>query len=165
MRRWHLFASAGIAGVLAAGLIGAPGAGGATFTNWPQYLYSPGHTSANPVANVITPANAASLTQAWKFAPGNAGFLSSPTVYNGVIYIGARNGYFYALNETTGAIIWKRFIGFVQPLTCGMQGFTATATVAPTAHHGTVCLHGGRRPPRPLSSSPGQLCGIRRNPR
>jgi len=39
------------------------------------------------------------------------GFLSSPTVYNGVIYIGAKNGYFYALDETTGAVIWKRFTG------------------------------------------------------
>ena len=148
MRRWRLFASAGIAGVLAAGLLGAAGAGGATFTNWPQYLYSPGHTSANTVANVITPANAASLTLAWNFVPSTsgarAGFLSSPTVYNGVIYIGARNGYFYALNETTGAVIWQRFIGFVPRLTCGTQGFTSTATVAPdpTTGNPTVYVYG-----------------------
>ena len=148
MHRWRLFASAGIAGVLAAGLLGAAGAGGATFTNWPQYLYSPGHTSANTVANVITPANAASLTLAWSFVPstsgGRAGFLSSPTVYNGVIYIGARNGYFYALDETTGAIIWQRFIGFVPRLTCGTQGFTSTATVAPdpTTGNPTVYVYG-----------------------
>jgi acyl dehydratase len=48
MRRWRLFASAGIAGVLATGLFGAAGAGGVTFTNWPQYLYSPS-TFAQPV--------------------------------------------------------------------------------------------------------------------
>jgi outer membrane protein assembly factor BamB len=148
MRRWRLVACAGIAGVLATGLLGATGAGGATFTNWPQYLYSPGHTSANTVANVITPANAARLKLAWKFVPSNsagrAGFLSSPTVYNGVIYIGARNGYFYALNETTGAIIWQRFIGFVPKLTCGTQGFTSTATVAldPTTGNPTVYVYG-----------------------
>jgi len=144
MRRWRLFASAGIAGVLATGLLGATGAGGATFTNWPQYLYSPGHTSANTVANVITPANAAKLKLAWKFVPGSGGFLSSPTVYNGVIYIGAKNGYFYALNETTGAIIWQRFIGVVPKLTCGRQGFTSTATVAPdpTTGNPTVYVYG-----------------------
>jgi len=39
MRRWRLFASAGIAGALVAGLGGAAGAGGATHTDWPQYLY------------------------------------------------------------------------------------------------------------------------------
>ena len=148
MRQWRLFASAGIAGVLAAALLGATGAGGATFTNWPQYLYSPAHTSANTMATVITPANAAKLKLAWNFAPGNsrgrAGFLSSPTVYNGVIYIGARNGYFYALNETTGAIIWQRFIGFVPKLTCGTQGFTSTATVAPdpTTGNPTIYVYG-----------------------
>jgi len=38
MRRWRLFASAGIAGALVAGLAGAAGAGGATHTDWPQYL-------------------------------------------------------------------------------------------------------------------------------
>src|SRR5262250_1865025 len=106
MRRWRLFASAGIAGALVAGLAGAAGAGGATHTDWPQYLYSPGHASANTAAKVITPANAAGLALAWKFVPDKApvaglmGFLSSPTVYNGVIYIGAKNGYFYALDET-----------------------------------------------------------------
>jgi hypothetical protein len=95
MRRWRLFASAGIAGVLATGLLGATGAGGTTFTNWPQYLYSPGHTSANTVANVITPANAAGLRLAWHFVPrksaGRAGFLSSPTDGQSV-YITTGNG-------------------------------------------------------------------------
>jgi outer membrane protein assembly factor BamB len=147
MRHWRLFVSAGIAGVLATGLLGAAGAGGATFTNWPQYLYSPGHTSANTLASVITPGNAARLRLAWTFAPkapGMAGFLSSPTVFNGVIYIGARSGYFYALNESTGAVIWKRFIGFVPKLTCGTQGFTSTATVAPdpTTGNPTVYVYG-----------------------
>jgi outer membrane protein assembly factor BamB len=136
MRRWRLFASAGLAGVLAMGLSGAGSAGGTTFVNWPQYLYSPAHESANRAATAITPANAASLALAWHFTPGKAptgglsGFVSSPVVYNGVIYIGAKNGYFYALDEATGAIIWQRFIGYVPRLTCGAQGFTATATVA-----------------------------------
>ena len=150
MRRWRLFASAGIAGALVAGLGGAAGAGGATHTDWPQYLYSPGHASANTAAKVITPANAAGLALAWKFVPDKApvaglmGFLSSPTVYNGVIYIGAKNGYFYALDETTGAVIWKRFTGFVPHLTCGAQGFTATATVAadPATGNPTIYVYG-----------------------
>ena len=147
MRRWRLFVSAGVAGLLATGLLGAGGAGtagGATFVNWPQYLYSPGHSSDNAAATTITPANAASLTQAWQFSPGTSGFLSSPVVYNGVIYIGSKSGYFYALNETTGAVIWKRFIGVVPRLTCGRQGFTSTATVAPdpTTGNPTIYVYG-----------------------
>ena len=147
MRRWRLFVSAGVAGLLATGLLGAGGAataGGATFVNWPQYLYSPGHSSDNTAATAITPANAASLTLAWQFSPATSGFLSSPVVYNGVIYIGSKSGYFYALNETTGAVIWKRFIGVVPRLTCGRQGFTSTATVAPdpTTGNPTVYVYG-----------------------
>ena len=144
MGRWRLFASAGVAGLLAAGLLSGAGAGsaaGTTFVNWPQYLYSPGHSSANTAATTITQANAASLTLAWQFSPGQGGFLSSPVVYNGVIYIGSKSGYFYALNETTGAVIWKRFIGFVPNLTCGRQGFTATATVAPDPTTGTPTIY------------------------
>ncbi len=144
MGRWRLFVSAGAAGLLAMGLLGAGGAGtagGATFVNWPQYLYSPGHSSGNAAATAITPANAASLTLAWKFNPASTGFLSSPVVYNGVIYLGAKNGYFYALSETTGAVIWKRFIGVVPKLTCGRQGFTSTATVAPDPATGNPAIY------------------------
>ncbi len=93
MGRWRLFVSAGAAGLLAIGLLGAGGAGtagGATSVNWPQYLYSPGHSSGNAAATAITPANAASLTLAWKFNPATTGFLSSPVVYNGVIYSARR---------------------------------------------------------------------------
>lgn len=144
MRRWRLLVSAVVAGLLAAGLLGtgsAGTAGGATFVNWPQYLYSPDHLSANTAATAITPAKAARLTRAWQFNPATTGFLSSPVVYNGVIYIGGKNGYFYALNETTGAIIWKRLIGVVPKLTCGRQGFTSTATVAPDPATGNPTIY------------------------
>jgi outer membrane protein assembly factor BamB len=144
MRRWRLFVTAGVAGLLATGLLGggiAGSAGGATFANWPQYLYSPDHLSANAAATAVTPANAASLTRAWQFSPAQSGFLSSPVVYNGVIYIGSKSGYFYALNEATGAVIWKRFIGVVPKLTCGKQGFTATATVAPDPATGNPTIY------------------------
>jgi polyvinyl alcohol dehydrogenase (cytochrome) len=147
MRRWRLFVSAVAAGLLAMGLVGAGASGtatGTTLVNWPQYLYSPDHLSANAGATSITPANAKHLTPVWQFNPATTGFLSSPVVYNGVIYIGGKNGYFYALNDTTGAIIWKRFIGVVPKLTCGKQGFTSTATVAPdpTTGNPTIYVYG-----------------------
>ena len=57
---------------------------------------------------------------------------ASPTVYAGVVYIGGNNGTFYAVNESTGAVIWRRAIGYVNPKTgsCGPRGITSTATVA-----------------------------------
>jgi outer membrane protein assembly factor BamB len=56
--------------------------------------------------------------------------LSSPTIFGGRIYIGADTGDFYAIDEATGSVLWKQFIGFVTAKTCAARGFTSTATVA-----------------------------------
>jgi outer membrane protein assembly factor BamB len=117
-----------------------------SFVNWTQYLFSSQHTSTNGAAKSITPGNAATVSQVWRFnpPPGSsklAGFWSSPTVYNGVVYIGARNGSFYAVNEATGKVLWSRFIGYVTHKTCSAAGFTSTATVAPDPTTGTPTVY------------------------
>lgn len=150
MRIWRWLGGAGLTGLMLSGILGAGNAAGQTDVNWPGYLYSSSHSSDNLSATSITPANAAQLKVAWKFVPpigpvgALRGFLSSPTVYDGVIYIGARNGYFYALDESTGAVIWQRFIGYVTHKTCGAQGFSSTATVVPdpTTGNPTVYVYG-----------------------
>jgi outer membrane protein assembly factor BamB len=139
-----------VGGVFLAALLPVAPAIGQPFVNWAQYLYSDSHSSDNQAATTVTPSNAAQLKSVWRFVPsaapisGLGGFYSSPTVYNGVIYIGARNGYFYAINETTGAVIWKRFVGYVTHKTCGAEGFTSTATVAadPTTGDPTIYVYG-----------------------
>ena len=100
-------ASAATAAAIFVGLAVAP-ADAQSFVNWTRYLFSAQHTSHNGAAKSITPANASKVAQAWRFRPppaasGLAGFWSRPIVYNGVIYIGARNGRFYAIREKTGA--------------------------------------------------------------
>jgi outer membrane protein assembly factor BamB len=118
----------------AGALIGAGTTGG--YVNWPAYLNGPAHSSYQAAATAITPADAASLKPAWTWVPGTppkadlTGLISSPTVYNGVVYIGANNGTFYALNETNGSVLWSDFIGYVTKTTCGDRGFASTATVA-----------------------------------
>jgi polyvinyl alcohol dehydrogenase (cytochrome) len=110
---------------------------GSSFVNWPSYLDGVNHHSYTAQAKVITPSNAASLTEAWHFMPGpppvkalGYALNASPTVYDGMIYIGGNNGTFYAINESTGAVEWQRAIGYVVD-SCGGRGITATATVAP----------------------------------
>ncbi len=124
--------------VLAAAAAGS--ASGTTFVNWPAYLFGPGHSSFSRNAVAITPANSGSLVTAWTWkppAPTLTGqpaptLAASPTVYNGVIYIGTNSGVFFAIRESTGAVIWQRFVAFVPKLTCNSaKGFTGTATVAP----------------------------------
>ena len=102
-----------------------------TFINWEEYLHDPAHSSFNNQATAITPANATALVPAWTWRAGS-NLLASPTVYNGLIYIGAKSGVFYALDEATGAVVWQRFLGQTPKLTCqgGPFGLVATATVA-----------------------------------
>lgn len=111
----------------------------ATPTDWPAFMFGQSHSSFNEADTAITSTNADQLGQKWKWRgdsatqagqPGPTLF-SSPTVVDGSVYIGANNGYFYQLNETTGAVQHKVFIGYRPALTCSARGFIATATVAP----------------------------------
>lgn len=119
------------------------------FVNWPGYMFDLGHSSVNGAATTITPANAGALAPAWGapfIASGNSGFEASPVVYNGSIYIGAKNGVFYQLDEATGAVIHSVTLG--KETACGTfaYGVEDTATVAPDPNRGgaaTVYVAGG----------------------
>jgi outer membrane protein assembly factor BamB len=104
--------------------------------NWSSYLYGPTHSSYNSFATAITPSNAASLTHGWTWTPPPptqtgqpSGLLASPTVVNGVVYIGANTGIFYALNSGNGKVMWSQNLGYVTATTCGPLGIVSTATV------------------------------------
>src|SRR3954454_10585961 len=81
-------------------------AGALVHADWPAYLYGADHSSYNAQATAITTTNAGTLTRYWRWTPGSAtvagqprgGLYSSPTVYQGQVYIGANNGVFYALD-------------------------------------------------------------------
>ena len=83
-------------------------------TDWPQYHFDVQHTGLNPFENVLSPATVGSLTLAWKYTMDSTFVArSSPVVANGVVYIGNyisddnHSGALYALNATTGALVWK----------------------------------------------------------
>jgi outer membrane protein assembly factor BamB len=118
--------------------------------DWPGYLRDASHSSYNPDATSITPGNIANLKQAWRWivpASPNSGsttLTASPVVSNGVVYIGAEDGYFYAVDEATQQVLWSDFLGLVTPTTCpGTQGITSTATVAndPSTGNPTVYVN------------------------
>jgi outer membrane protein assembly factor BamB len=108
-------------------------------TDWPAYLDGVGHSSYNAADTAITPGNVGTLVKKWHWRgdlptitgqPGPA-LYSSPTVADGAVYIGANTGWFYKLDETTGKVLYKVFIGYQPKLTCAARGFISTATVAP----------------------------------
>ena len=119
--------------------------------NWPQYLFNAAHSSHNPQAVEITRANADSLVEDWRWTPDRPSeegqpppqLLASPTVFRGRVYIGVRSGDFYALDETTGSIVWKRSLGYVDGETCGDRGITSTAAVVAGPNGRVVVYVGG----------------------
>jgi polyvinyl alcohol dehydrogenase (cytochrome) len=143
---------AGLAAVpmIVLGLSPASRATAQSYINWSSYLDGVTHNSYNKAATAITQSNAADLTEAWNFMPGAPPVASlgydinaSPTVHNGVVYVGGNNGTFYALNESTGATLWTQDLGYVNPTSggCGTRGITATATVAPAPSTGTLTVY------------------------
>lgn len=109
-------------------------------SDWPGYLLDTGHSSNNAAAVTVTSANAGQLSAAWHWVPPVVAnrpppaLDASPTVVNGVVYIGTRSGWFYALQESTGKVLWSQDLGYVAT-GCTVygtsdRGLTATATVA-----------------------------------
>jgi hypothetical protein len=77
-------------------------------TSWPEFGYSGWHSHYNPHENVINTTNVSSLVvlAGWPVKTGSV-INSSPTVYNGNIYIGSCDRKLYAFNATTGASAWS----------------------------------------------------------
>jgi outer membrane protein assembly factor BamB len=140
--RYRTRALAVVAGAAAALLLSAAGPVPAgPVTGWRAYLGGPAHTSDNTTQTAISPATAPGLSQAWHFG---GGFLASPTVADGAIFIGGENGWFYKLSEKTGAVLAKVYIGVQPKKTCSALGVVDTATVAasPVSHQDTVYVGG-----------------------
>jgi polyvinyl alcohol dehydrogenase (cytochrome) len=118
--------------------------------NWPAFMFGLDRTSTNPGATAITTANAANLVKKWQFTPDpptmagqpGASLEATPVTYNGVIYVGAVSGVFYAVNEFTGKVVWKQFLGFSTG-TCASLGIESTATVAPDPNTGKPTVYVG----------------------
>jgi len=124
--------------VASVGLVGSSTAAqAASSKNWPAYLFSPQHRSLSG-STAITPSNVGSMWRAWSFTARaisgrpNASFLASPIVSGGRVFIGSNSGVFYALKQTSGAILWTREFGFVGQTTCASAaGIRSTVAVAP----------------------------------
>lgn len=80
----------------------------------------------NPYERTITPQNVGRLQLKWAFVfPGADAASSQPAVVGNRLYVGGRDGYFYALNARTGQQIWRFDTSAVtgsQHPTVGVQG-------------------------------------------
>jgi outer membrane protein assembly factor BamB len=83
--------------------------GGLHAENWRMYGRNLHHSFSNPKSR-INPDNVATLQQAWTFQTGDA-VSASPTVVDGVVYVGSWDGYFYALDANSGSLKWSYRVG------------------------------------------------------
>jgi outer membrane protein assembly factor BamB len=81
--------------------------------DWLTYRHDGSRTGAQPVASVLSdPTRSGGLHVVAQFPPGGlpavaGGFKASPIVVNGTAFIGGINGYFYAIDATSGALKWQ----------------------------------------------------------
>ncbi len=76
--------------------------------------YHNGHVFIADTSGTVYCFNAADGAPIWETKIGGDCDISSPTLSGGLLFIGTRdaaNGAYYALNETTGGIIWRYPIG------------------------------------------------------
>jgi len=106
--------------------------------DWPTFLHDTQRTAASS-DTTITTGNAAQLALKWAFKTGGP-IAASPTVVGGIVYVGSWDGYEYALNATTGALVWKTFLGqTTAPCYPQLAGISSAADV----ENGVVYVGGG----------------------
>jgi outer membrane protein assembly factor BamB len=130
----------GLVGTSSAGTVNGRSPSG---SDWPSFLDGSSHSSYNAAATAITPSNISDLNPIWRWilppskVAGSNALNASPTVVDGVIYVGSKDGEFYAFSEATRKMIWSDFFG----TSCGYQGFTSTATVATDPATGNLTVY------------------------
>jgi outer membrane protein assembly factor BamB len=97
-----------LAGVVALVIGGLPGpASTAATCNWPMYGHDLGHSFAQtPACSNIKQLNASTLRPKW-FFNAHSPVTASPSVYDGLVYVGSYDGMFYALKAATGKVKWS----------------------------------------------------------
>ena len=115
---------------------------------WHSFHYDARRTSSQPTKTALSdPAKVPGLAVRWTWtapAPGptgNAGFRASPVVNDNIVYIGNGNGYFYALNGDTGALLWQYPAPSAPPLVskfkCNPSSYGIASSATLTKINGT----------------------------
>ena len=125
----------------------------ASSTDWPTYLHDGGLTAASS-ETILTPAAASTLRPLWTYKTGGM-IAASATVVGGIAYVGSWDGYEYALNATTGALVWKTFLGITTAPACAPPSLGVSSVAAVSG--GVVYVGGGDSNWYALNASTGSV--------
>lgn len=109
--------------------------GGAANGSWTTYHRDDGHTGYDPLAPAV---GTVSPTPGWTETTLDAEVYAEPLVYNRLVYAATLNNTVYALNQSTGAVVWQKNVGV--PVSSGWQcgnvspqGILGTPVIDPAA--------------------------------
>ena len=108
--------------------------------DWPTYLQNVARTSATTDATLGT-TGAPNLAVKWTY-PAGGPIATSASIVGTTAYVGAWDGYEYAINTTNGSLIWKTSTGITTDPGCNPStiGVTSAAAVV----NGVVYVEIGR---------------------
>jgi outer membrane protein assembly factor BamB len=118
-----------------------------------MYLHD-GTLSAASTETILTPAAVPNLRPLWTYKTGGM-IAASATVVGGVAYVGSWDGYEYALNATTGALIWKTYLGITSAPACSPPQLGISSI--PAVVGGVVYVGGGDSNWYALSAATGSV--------
>jgi glucose dehydrogenase len=138
-----------VSGLLALSLLAPRGDAATVVADWSGYEHGPAHSSATFNDLAITTSSVATLHRVWTFVPAAATKAgqpgpridASPTVVGGLVYLAARTGVLYALNATTGAVVWQHLLDYGSPTLCSAKGIVGTPTVATDPVSGALTVY------------------------
>ncbi|HYM14127.1 MAG TPA: PQQ-binding-like beta-propeller repeat protein, partial [Dehalococcoidia bacterium] len=112
----------------------------AATTDWPTFMHDTARTGAGSDTTIST-ANAAQLSNVWTLPTGGV-IAGGAAIVGNTAYIGSWDGYLYAINVTTGAQLWRQFLGLTSVTGChGTNNMGVTSS--PAVANGVVYVGGG----------------------
>ena len=135
-----LFGAALVAGT-ASGAAASVHPHAAAYQNWPMFLQNTSRTAAT-TDPVLSLAKAPDLTVKWAYQTGGP-MATSTSIVGTTAYVGSWDGYEYAIDTTTGTLIWKTFLGQTTDPACAPRVIGVTSSAAVVG--GVVYVGGGGR--------------------
>jgi outer membrane protein assembly factor BamB len=114
----------------------------AALDDWPMFLYDVARSSFNPNEIRLSPENAANLKLKWKFSVPDA-IAAQPIVVGDLVYVGAWDGFLYALDREMGTVRWKINLGHTSGSNNICYPSSAGITSAPHVVNGVLYIGGG----------------------
>jgi outer membrane protein assembly factor BamB len=78
--------------------------------DWPQFHFSADRSGFNPSESLLDGSNVSQLGISWRTKLSGAP-VAPPVVVNGIVYAGSNDGKVYALQASSGAILWSGSTG------------------------------------------------------